>query len=184
MTTHEYYHLMLLPLVGLSLVPVAQAVIERLEGQTWVWRTLAAGALAFSAVYCLWSARSVLYVTNYANEPVAWGRMGEALPSEGRILALTSEYGNRLKYYGWRNISGYWPFQADLRLSSLAGNAPMDFSSYFAEAASGMDYFLVTAFSELDAQPDLKTHLAEAYPVFAEGDGFILYDLRHPLHPQ
>ncbi len=181
MTTHEYYHLMLLPLVALSLAPVARVVLERLSGQSWPWRALAAAALVFSALYCLWSARSVLYVANYASEPTAWKRMGEALPAEGRILALTSEYGNRLKYYGWRNIAGYWPFQADLRLSSLAGGAPMDFPAYFAEASAGMDYFLVTAFSELGAQPDLKAYLAENYPVSAEGDGFILYDLKHPL---
>lgn len=183
MTTHEYYHLMLVPLVALALVPAAGALIEQLSARPWYWRALVTGLFVFASAYSLWSARSVLYVANYQNEPISWQRMGEALPKNGRIIALTSEYGNRLKYYGWHNISAYWPFGADLRLSALAGGSPVDTPTYFAEVTNQMDYFLVTAFSELDAQPELKALLAGHYAVAVEGDGFVLYDLHHPLNP-
>ena len=43
-----------------------------------------------------------------------------------------------------------------------------------------MDYFLVTLMGELDGQPYLKNRLYDGYPVEA-GDGYLLFDLRHPL---
>jgi hypothetical protein len=52
----------------------------------------------------------------------------------------------------------------------------MDFEKQFEELALKKDLFLVTDFDELDRQPFLKDKLAE-YPVFAHGDGYIIYDL-------
>jgi 4-amino-4-deoxy-L-arabinose transferase-like glycosyltransferase len=183
MLTHEYYHLMTIALIGLSIVPIAQSVYSQLHMQHWFWRLTAIGGLLFAAGYCLYVSRSVLVARDYSNEPLAWQKIGEAIPADGKLIALTSEYGNRLMYYGWRGIAGYWPNSADLRLFTLAGSGPMEFDSYFAEKTAGMDYFLVTMFSEFDAQPDLKEMLNKNYPVFSEGDGFILYDLRHSQNP-
>ena len=41
----------------------------------------------------------------------------------------------------------------------------------------GVEYFLVTAFGQLDSQPELAEILA-SYPVAAQGDGYVLYDLK------
>jgi 4-amino-4-deoxy-L-arabinose transferase-like glycosyltransferase len=183
MVTHEYYHLMVIPLVSLSLTPVAEAMVTGLKIQHWFWRTVAAGALVAASGYCLYVSRSVLIARSYANEPLAWQKIGQAIPADGKLIALTSEYGNRLMYYGWRGIAGYWPDSGDLKLFSLAGSSPMEFESYFREKTTGMDYFLVTMFSEFDAQPDLKNELTTKYPVLSEGDGYTLFDLRHPKQP-
>ncbi|HEX7557097.1 MAG TPA: glycosyltransferase family 39 protein, partial [Leptolinea sp.] len=180
MITHEYYHLMVIPLIGLSLTPVANIIFDRLKVEHWLWRAVAAGGLIFACGYCLWVGRSVLIARSYASEPIAWKKIGEAIPADGKLIALTSEYGNRLMYYGWRGIAGYWPDSGDLKLFSLAGSGPMEFKSYFAEKTAGMDYFLITMFSEYDAQPDLKNELTSKYPVLGEGDGYLLFDLRHP----
>lgn len=180
MITHEYYHLMVVALIGLSLPPVADAVFKLLQTQHWFWRLVATGSLAFAAGYCLYVGRSVLVARSYANEPIAWQKIGAAIPADGKLIALTSEYGNRLMYYGWRGIAGYWPDSGDLKLFSMAGSGPMEFESYFAEKTAGMDYFLITMFSEFDAQPDLKNKLNANYPVLGEGDGYLLFDLRHP----
>ncbi len=180
MVTHEYYHLMLIPLIGLSLTPAAEAVISLISPQHRFWRALAVVVIVCACGYCLYVGRSVLIARSYANEPAAWQKIGEAIPADGKVVALTSEYGNRLMYYGWRGIAGYWPASNDLRLFTMAGSAPTDFEGYFKEKTAGMDYFLVTMFSELDAQPGLKNTLEEKYPILSEGDGYILYDLRHP----
>jgi 4-amino-4-deoxy-L-arabinose transferase-like glycosyltransferase len=183
MITHEYYHLMVIALIGLSLPPLVEAVYQQIRTQHWVWRLAAVGGLVFSAGYCLYVGRSVLIARSYTNEPIAWQKIGEAIPADGKLIALTSEYGNRLMYYGWRGIAGYWPDSGDLKLFSLAGSGPMQFESYFAEKTTGMDYFLITMFSEFDAQPDLKNKLTSGYPVLSEGDGYLLFDLRHPKKP-
>jgi hypothetical protein len=177
MTTHEYYHLSLIALVSLSLVPAAAALFEKLSVQPLIWRIVAILILAFTAGYNMYAARSALVVRDYAGEVIAWTRMGQALPDNGQIIALTSEYGNRLKYYGWHNLSAIWPTGADLQLSSLAGKDALDTTSYFQAKTAGKDYFLITAFGELEAQPQLKSILAH-YPVLKKGDGFVLYDLR------
>ncbi len=181
MVTHEYYHLMVIPLIGLSLTPVAEMVFSGLISQSGLWRGAAAGVLILSSAYCLYVSRSVLIASSYAGEPLAWKKIGDAIPADGKVIAMTSEYGNRLMYYGWRGIAGYWPDSGDLRLFNMAGSAPTDFESYFKDKTSGMDYFLVTMFSQFDAQPDLKNELTTRYPVLSEGDGYILFDLRNPL---
>jgi hypothetical protein len=56
-----------------------------------------------------------------------------------------------------------------------------EFIDLYAQKTAGKDYFLVTAFSELENQPKLKQRLYEGYQVLSEGDGYILFDLRNPL---
>lgn len=177
-TTHEYYHLALIPLVTLSVIPLLQAGYELLQHQEIFWRAMAIGAVLFAAFYCFWVARSVLVVSDYSNEPASWRRVGEAIPQDSRFIALTADYGMRLRYYGWRNENASWPSQGDLRLFSLAGQGEVtDFEQYFKDMTAGNDYFLVTAFGELDAQPQLR-EILERYPVLVDGNGFKIYDLR------
>ncbi len=71
-----------------------------------------------------------------------------------------------------------WPYETEL--SQLRGNKSP--AESFAERVAGKDYFLVTAFGELERQSQLK-QLLSRYPVVAHGDGFVLYDLRHPVSP-
>lgn len=177
-TTHEYYHLMLVPLAALSLLPVLQAVFDLLKGQHLVWRLGAFGIVLFASVYALWTARSVIYVQDYSLEPASWQRVGEDIPDGHSFIALTADYGMRLRYYGWRSTGAAWPSGADLNLFSLAGNDAIDVQDYFAEATQGKDFFVVTALSELDAQPALKEILYGDYPLLVEGNGYLIFDLR------
>lgn len=179
--THDYYHLALIPLIALSVLPVLDAFFDVLRKQQWVWQATAVAILVFAAGYSLYVSRSILYAADYALEPASWARVGAALPEGRPFVALTADYGMRLSYYGWRNITAAWPSTADLKLSALSGNDPLEYENYFNEVTAGKDYFLVTAFSELDAQPQLKELLTDRYPVYVEGNGFIIYDLTDPL---
>jgi 4-amino-4-deoxy-L-arabinose transferase-like glycosyltransferase len=180
-TTHEYYHLPLVGLTAMSLIPALDVVVKKIVEQAALWRLAAAGLFVFMAFYSLYVARSVLYVDSYAYEPASWQRVGEAIPAGRSFVALTADYGMRLRYYGWRAIAVSWPSAGDLNLSALHGDAPMQTEDYFNEVTAGKDYFLVTAFSELDAQPELKAILTTRYPLFVDGDGYAIYDLDHPL---
>jgi Dolichyl-phosphate-mannose-protein mannosyltransferase len=176
-TTHEYYHLMLVPLVALSVMPVLQAVFDLLKTQHLVWRLGAFGVVLFASAYALWTARSVIYVQDYALEPASWARVGEDIPEGHPFIALTADYGMRLRYYGWRSSGAAWPSSSDLNLFALAGNDPVAVEDYFAEATQGKDFFVVTALSELDGQPALKDIL-DGYPLYVEGNGYLIFDLR------
>jgi len=179
-TTHEYYHLPLVALVALSILPIADVALQRLKKEGWLWKALVAGVLLFASFYSLYVSRSILYAANYRNEPIAWRRVGEAIPSGHPFVGLTADYGMRLSYYGWRNMGASWPTGGDLHLYSLTGQGKLDTKSFFNEFTRGKDFFLVTAFSELDAQPELKELLYQNYPIYAQGDGFMLFDLRKP----
>ena len=51
-----------------------------------------------------------------------------------------------------------------------------DFEKQFEELTLGRELFVVTDFADLALQPFLQQKLAE-YPVFAEGNGYIIYDI-------
>ena len=180
-TTHEYYHLPLIALTAISLMPLLDAVVQQLRRQAVIWRVTALGVLLFAGFYGAYVARSILIAASYDLEPASWRRVGEVLPDGKPFVALTADYGMRLNYYGWRQATDYWPSSADLKLFALSGNDTLDYDRRFAEITSGKDYFLVTAFSEFEAQPRLKELLTTNYPVAAEGSGFVVFDLTHPL---
>jgi hypothetical protein len=57
----------------------------------------------------------------------------------------------------------------------------MTFDNLFNRYSSKMSHFLVTDFDELDLQPELKEHLFSFYPISAEGQGYLIFDLKNPL---
>ena len=175
-TTHEYYHLPLVALLALSLGPVFDAVFRKLSEQVWVWKAGVAGVILFSSFYSLYVSRSILYASDYAFEPYSWQLVGESIPADSNFIALTADYGMRLRYYGWR-IGASWPSGADFNLKALGSTEEYNFQAYFDELTLGKDYFLVTALSEFDSQQDLKTYLYDNYALFAEGNGFLVFDL-------
>ncbi len=176
--THEYYHVPLVAIVALSIMPVADILIEKLGEQNWFWRAVCAAALMFASFYSLYVARSNLIATDYTNEPASWRKVGEAVPQGKNFIALTPDYGMRLRYYGWRVMAAAWPTTGDQALVSLRGDEKMDFPTYFSEATAGKDFFLIASLVDFDSQSELKEHLNNHYPLFMEGNGFFVYDLR------
>lgn len=179
MYTHSYYHEQLIPILALSLVPVAQAVLERLEQQPKIWQILFIGILLAGIAYPAWVAVSTQKAENDRKEPAYWKEIASYLPDDGKILALTQDYGYRLMYYGWRKVI-LWPNSGELNLSALRGSEK-EFEPYFQKKIEDKSYFLVTAFGQYKDQPALQKTLEDHYPVYARGDGYIIYDLQNPL---
>jgi hypothetical protein len=175
MYTHSYYHLQIIPVIALALVPVLEAAMERARGLRRRWQALAAVPIVLFAVYQAWAARSVLVREDFSEAPMLWSAIGQAIPEDADVIGLTQDYGFDLMYWGWRKVQP-WPVRtalSDLR----AGDR--DVQTRFAEIAAGKDYFLVTAFGQLESQPALEQAL-NGYAVAAVGEGFILYDLNAP----
>ncbi|MBE0672125.1 MAG: glycosyltransferase family 39 protein [Anaerolineales bacterium] len=173
MYTHSYYHIQLIPILALGLAVVLNPLVESVTAQGGVGRVGFVALIAAVIGYQAYVSRSVLAAEDFRHEPVFWNEVGEAIPSDGNVMALTQDYGYRLMMYGWRKVN-LWPLATGL---SEARNPDKNNAEQFAELTEGMDYFLVTAFGQLDKQPDLKKIL-DAYPIAAEGDGYVLYDLR------
>ncbi|MDH5506476.1 MAG: glycosyltransferase family 39 protein [Anaerolineae bacterium] len=179
--THDYYHIQLIPIVALSLAPVAELLLAAARRQPQLWQA-AFFALALLAVaYPLWTTRSILLGKDYRADAAYWQQVGGAIPRNGKIIALTQQYGHLLTYYGWKKVN-LWPNTAEQKLAELRGAAEKEAQDYFDERVAGQDYFLVTAFKQLNEQPNLSEILYSQYAVYAEGSGYILFDLNAPIN--
>jgi hypothetical protein len=187
MTSHSYYHLQLIPIVALSLAPVTHVSLEHLmkllAGRRISLRVGIVGAVLGVAMaillYSSWQALVPLYSKDYRSEPAYWQEIAAQLPTDGKIMALTQDYGYRLMYYGWRKVT-LWPNRGEQRLIELRGSGK-SFEELFAERAEGKSYFLITSFNQFNDQPILKQTLYENYAILAETPGYIIFDLRQPL---
>lgn len=173
MYTHSYYHIQLIPVVALGLAAVLDPVFERVAAQGAVLRIGFVSLVLVVIGYQSWVARSVLIAEDFRHEPAVWAEIGKAIPQNTEVIGLTQDYGFRLMLWGWRKVV-QWPLATDL--AEIRGT-DTGAAARFASLTQGQQYFLVTAFGQLDKQPALKSILAK-YPIAAEGDGFVLYDLR------
>ncbi|MBK9779793.1 MAG: glycosyltransferase family 39 protein [Anaerolineales bacterium] len=173
MYTHSYYHIQLIPLIVLGLAVALNPLTEYVAGIGGVGRVGFITLVVVVIGYQAYAARSVLVAEDFKHEPAFWSEVGDAFPTDAHVIALTQDYGYRLMMYGWRKVD-LWPLATEL---SATRNPDKDNAAQFDELTAGMDYFLVTAFGQLDKQPGLKKIL-DTYPIAIQGDGYVLYDLR------
>ncbi len=182
--THNYYHLPLIPLVGLSLASLGALILAKIASLdlNLIPRLVLTGMLVLGVAIQLWDVRVTLAREDFRHEPPYWAELGALLDRDADIIALTHDYGDRLAYYGWVNVHN-WPETKAMAYRELRGGETMSFDEWFADRTEGMDYFLVTRLNEFSRQQELYAHLTEEYPVVAEGEGYILFDLNQPKNP-
>ncbi|MDP3185884.1 MAG: hypothetical protein Q8M58_11465, partial [Anaerolineales bacterium] len=182
-TTHDYYHLPLIPIAALSLAPAVKVIFERFfERNAGLFPRLALVALVlFGTAVQAWYGRARLASADYRNEAPFWEEIGDKLGHTAAVIGLTQDYGYRLAYWGWQNSSA-WFISADIQVRYMAGQ-DLDIRQKFAEDTAGKQYFLVTMFGELNNQPVIKDLLYSRYPVYAETDEYVIFDLQHPVSP-
>lgn len=176
MYTHNYYHLQLTPLLALSLAPVAALLFSKAAQQPRHWQWVLAGALLLAALYPAWVTRSDLFAEDHREEQVYWQEIAQALPEDGKITALIQDYGFRLMYFGLEKVN-LWPVTGEQELSALRGSEK-SFDTLFANKTEGSRYFLVTAMGQYNQQPELRSMLENNFPLIAQGDGYLIFDLQ------
>ncbi len=175
-STHDYYHLPLFPLLALGLGAAAEAVFQEIRGPRWLARTAVTGVLLAGLVITGYDARTTIKRSGALEQAQAWTAVGQALGPGASVVALVDDYGVGLKYYGWINPT-LWPTAADIQWQDSVGQN-FNFSEYFQNQVTGKDFFVVALPEELDLQPELKALLSTRYPVFRQGPGFVIYDLK------
>jgi hypothetical protein len=173
-STHDYYSLMIIPIAVLSLAPFADLILPQANSR-WS-KVFLLFIFGFGIFATAWGIRSQLKETDYRPETDMWAGIGQTLGPRAKITALTQDYGARLEYWGWEKAV-IWPSYGDLVYHVGLKGADKEFETLFANLTTRSDFFLVTMPDELNRQPELKERLAR-YPVFAEGEGYIIYDLK------
>ena len=178
-TTHDYYQLPLIPIVAFSLAPVAETLSAKiLELRNRRFVRLVLGLLVFMVVALqLWTVRVELVREDFRPDLLYWTEIGDVLGhSTTPVVTIAQDYGGRLAYWGWQPAIS-WYTDGDLNVRAAAGR-DIDLKTRISEFIDGRKYFVVTQFSRLDEQPALKTLLYEKYPIYAEGKGYLIFDLQ------
>ena len=175
-SSHDYYSLPLIPIVALSLASLADWFFAQLTRLTAArpTRLVAVGFLLLGLFASLWSIRAEMKAIDYRPEAQMWAEISEKI-GDKNTAGLTQDYGSRLAYWGWKSITS-WQTYGDLIYHDDLRGAQRNFEKQFESIASKKELFLVTDFDQLNRQPSLKEKLA-GYPIFAEGDGYIIFDL-------
>jgi len=171
--THSYYHLPLLPIVALSLSPLAG---PRLRNRRW----RRSGIACLIALWLISVGISIRQLDSFQQgQQIAVAReIGERLSHSTRTLFLAESFGLPLRYYG--ELSGAsWPSTSELTLEALEGRA-MTVQERFDAFGRSLrpDFFVVTRFDMFREQPDLRAYL-DRFPVFADTVQYLIFDLRH-----
>jgi hypothetical protein len=179
--THNYYHLPLLPIIALGMGFFFSYVFKIFEtiNTNWVSRTLLIIVFVISLGICVQVTRGTLITRDYQNEAKYWADLGAKIGDNASVIALTHDSGYRISYWGFVNPK-LWPTAGDRTIKALVGASDPAFLQMFKEFTTGKDYFLITLTGEFESQPDLHEYLFDNYP-YQQGDGYYLFDLRHPF---
>jgi len=183
--THDYYQMPLIGIVAISLSTTLGTLMRKLmKLERDLLNRMSIGAIViFAVAFKTWDVRVNLARKDYRGDAAEWAELGSYFKPGDSVVAITHAYGYPLAYYGWVDVD-LWLSTQDAQLRELAGISEEKIQEKRLEALSGKDYFLVTRFNELDEQPDLKENLYSNYEVYAEGEGFIIFDLKKHLDSQ
>jgi hypothetical protein len=181
-TTHSYYHLPLIPIVAITLAPVGALILAPLADlKPKIIVGIAVTGILFAAIALKgWDVRLDLAREDFRHEPTYWANIGEVIDHNPSVVGLVHDYGNRLTYFGWVTPK-IWPPLGQQSLRNLQGKPAIEVKEWFDERAGNKDFFLVTMKNQFEKQPELKKLLEENFPIYADGDGYLIYDLRNPL---
>ncbi len=175
--THEYYQLMLVPIVALSLAPVAETLLETASRLRRNWSIQVALSILITLVIALqiWNVRVELIRNDWRPDAEFWFNLGQKLGQKGPVLAIAQDYGYRLAYWGWQEVDS-WYDTGDLGIRSLDGRQ-IDLLQRFQELTAGKHYLVITQINRLEQQPEIKDFIYATYPIFDEGQGYLIFDL-------
>jgi 4-amino-4-deoxy-L-arabinose transferase-like glycosyltransferase len=210
-TTSNYYSLQLIPVVALSLGSIAELVIKHLVqvannlGQLG-WRGFGKIAvLALSILILVLSAVGGTRMFTYSitamrareegfvSYVATFKKIGEVVNHSRRTLILFGgppsrgvNYGFALMYYG--RLSGKtwpWPHVGEPQEGSRPAAAQELFSRRYSNRKRSPEYFVISRgwWNRVEIKA-LRTFLTKNYPMVAQGDRYVVFDLRRNLNSQ
>ena len=178
--THDYWNVMIVPIVALAIGPPVALVIRavRRRNVLWVWRA-ALAAIVFGALLFLAAAARPSPLPRSLEDKVAVAhRIGTLVNHSTRTIFLSPDYGLPLEYHG--DLSGVpWPIASDLEWEGLAGVRRLSIQERLKKLVQKdpADYFIILSYEEYDKQRDLKAFLERRFPVVARSEDYLIFRL-------
>ncbi len=184
-STHDYYQLPLIPVVGLSLAPLLLVLWEQV-GLAIENRAVKAG-IVLSCMLLAIAADGIKIVENNFDRHARWQKNERLIaPEIGRLVNhstktvfLSISGGLPLQYYGELGGHEYWHRnEAISKFIKEAGRGNP--AERLTEAYLGFqpEYFIVTEILEYKKQPELQEFLSQHHPVLAQSTDYVIFDLR------
>lgn len=182
--THDYYHLMLIPIVALSLSSAAAILLERLALNKVMWRLGFWILFAVSILFSMHLSTAFLKDTGFETRIETDKEIGELVNHSRNTIYLDGYFGNRLRFNG--KFAGVaWPRLEDLENSEKAGKHP-ERGKELLEKIIGErspDYFVISSMDQIQGQEDLKEALDSGYTPVAETPHYLIYNLKRKKAP-
>jgi 4-amino-4-deoxy-L-arabinose transferase-like glycosyltransferase len=177
--THDYYHLILIPVIALSLAPIGRAVFNVTRDEPFL-RWVFVGILIFSVAGSVHETRSRWKaVENYVRSEVSTAdEIAKVLDHRSDVISLASYYAKPLKYHA--EIGGRrWPYGYDFRGNEIMGRENISAEQRLQEDLKqySLKYFVVSDMEEFNRQPELKKLLYEDFPVIKETKNYVIFSL-------
>ncbi|OQX65000.1 MAG: hypothetical protein B5M51_02035 [Anaerolinea sp. 4484_236] len=174
-STHDYYQLPFILVAALSLAPLGEMLASRVS-KGFFSRFIFTTAWTLALLGAAWTAYTQLRAIDYRPQAQTYREIGNTLRDEGRVVALSKDYGYRLNYWGWLDTV-HFPSAGDIWYQEKRGKT-QDFTEIFTSHVQGRDFFLVTDLEEWENFPELQEHLFAHYPLLAKGENYLIFDLR------
>lgn len=175
-TTHDYYHLPLLPLAALGSAAALHALFQQRTGEQRGLRLVMVLLVAVVFLSESWAARTQLKRVDCRAEVARIEQIAAQFSPGDRLVSMAEDYSLPLVYWGWLNTT-HWFGAGDFALRAAAGQ-PLDLEDYFEAQLAGRDFFLITDFEELARQPQVEEWLNLRFPIFAQAENYRVYDIR------
>lgn len=179
--THDYYHLVLIPIIALSVGPLGTLILQHIlsPGSPWYARAALPAIAILALVLAVGKAERRLWTPDAHHKMRTAVEIGEHVKHSTNTVYLSADYGLPLEYHG--RLSGRaWPLTSDLEWERLADlsvrSAEERFGAWFAPGAP--DYFIVADMREFEAQDDLKQFLFANFPLLVQESQYLVFDLR------
>jgi hypothetical protein len=181
--THDYYQLILVPVVALSLAITLAFVAEILSrNMPDKLRILPYGsAIAASIFFYIYSHLSwdAEREASIRRDVAIAREIGETVAHDTNVIILGPHEERFLRYHG--EFSGsYWPDRDELDYENKFSKNPKSFSERWQETMLKKPrYFVVRNIEQYRLQPELQTLMESEYPVIRKiAEDYIVFDLR------
>jgi hypothetical protein len=175
--THNYYHLQLVVILGLSFGPLLTSLLKSLHPKLtrWQWMTAVTATLLLVMFFDIRDVRAGLHAPVFESQATAQ-EIGEIVHHSSRVVLVARHYGQSLEYFG--ELSGApWPKAIEYWLYRRAGERELSIAERVANLDFVPEYFVITDFDGFDRRhPDLKEFLHEHCAVVAQSEHYLIYD--------
>jgi hypothetical protein len=173
--THPYYHIQLLPIIGVSAAPIIIIIgntLKKVAGGNW-WVPVVA-VLLLAVYFSSREVRSTLYTTTF-EDPMLASEIGQVVNHNPYSVFVAYHYGLPLEYYG--QISGMpWPVSIDDPFYRRPDARELSVQERMNELGFVPEYFIITHFELFNRKhQDLKAFLEKNCTILAQTDRYLIY---------